>query len=68
MALYIKELLLTSNVKENGFSSVNQAKLQRSIDSVVEAFGAKTTVTPSSVYTERFLPAKADRIPPAYRE
>jgi NitT/TauT family transport system substrate-binding protein len=68
MALYIKELLLTANVKENGFSSVNQGKLQRSIDSVVEAFGAKSGVTPASVYTERFLPAKADRIPPAYRE
>ncbi|MGA0569351.1 ABC transporter substrate-binding protein [Variovorax sp. VNK109] len=68
MALYIKELLLTPNVKANGFSSVSQAKLQKSIESVIEAFGAKTTVTAASLYTDRFLPPKADRIPPAYKE
>ncbi len=68
MALYIRELLLTANVKENGFSSVNQPKLQRSIASVVEAFGAKNSVSPASVYTERFLPPKADRVPPPYKE
>jgi hypothetical protein len=47
---------------------VSTAKLQKSIDSVVEAFGAKTTATPASLYTEKFLPPKADRIPPAYKE
>ncbi|RZI95350.1 MAG: hypothetical protein EOP39_29710, partial [Rubrivivax sp.] len=68
MTLYIKELLLTPNVKDNGFSSVSTARLQKSIDAVVEAFGAKTTATPASLYTERFLPPKAERIPPAYHE
>ena len=68
MALYIKELLLTKNVRENGFSAVYPPKLLREIDSVAQAFGAKSTVTPASVYTDRFLPAKADRMPPTYKE
>ena len=68
MTLYIKELLLTPNVKENGFSAVSTARLQKSIDAVVEAFAAKTTATPASLYTERFLPPKAERIPPVWHE
>ncbi|MBN9408426.1 MAG: ABC transporter substrate-binding protein [Burkholderiales bacterium] len=68
MSLYARELLLTQNVKDNGFSSVSPARLQKSIDAVIEAFGIKGSATPASLYTERFLPPKAERIPPAWRE
>ncbi|MET0543911.1 MAG: ABC transporter substrate-binding protein [Variovorax sp.] len=68
MTLYIKELLLTKNVRENGFSAVYPPKLLREIDSVALAFGTKSSVTPANVYTDRFLPPKADRMPPSWKE
>lgn len=68
LSLYIKELLLTRNVRENGFSAVYPPKLLREIDSVAAAFGARSTVTPASVYTDRFLPPQAERLPPPYKE
>lgn len=68
MALYIRELLLTPNVKSNGFSTVGAPRMQKSIDAVIEAFALKTSATPASLYTERFLPSKAERVPPAYHE
>ena len=68
LALYIKELLLTKNVRDNGFSAVETKKLESQIASVVDAFGAKGTVTAASIYTDRFLPPKAERIPPAFKE
>jgi NitT/TauT family transport system substrate-binding protein len=68
LVLYIKELLLTKNVRDNGFSAVETKKLESQIASVVDAFGAKATVTAASLYTDKFLPSRADRIPPAYKE
>ncbi|MFM7567663.1 MAG: ABC transporter substrate-binding protein [Betaproteobacteria bacterium] len=68
LKLYVRELLLTPNVRENGFSAVDSKKLEATIASVIDAYSLKTTVAGSSVYTDRFLPAKADRIPPAFRE
>ena len=68
LQLYIKELLLTPNVKANGFSAVNQKKLETQIADVLEAFNVKATMTAASLYTDRFLPPKADRLPPAYKE
>ena len=68
LKLYIKELLLTANVKANGFSAVNPKKLETQIAAVLDAFNVKASVTAASLYTDRFLPAKADRLPPAYKE
>jgi NitT/TauT family transport system substrate-binding protein len=66
--LYVRELLLTDNVRQNGFSAVEPKKLDASVAAVVEAFGLKTTITPASVYTDRFLPPKSERIPPAFKQ
>ncbi len=63
MEMYIRDILLTPRVKADGFSSVDPARLQKSIDAVVEAYGLKSTTSPGDVYTDRFLPPKADRIP-----
>jgi NitT/TauT family transport system substrate-binding protein len=68
LKLYVKELLLTPNVKANGFSSVNHAKLDTQIAAVLDAFNVKAQVTAASLYTDRFLPPKADRMPPAWKE
>jgi len=68
LALYIKELLLTANVKQNGFSAVDNKKMEAQIASVLDAFNVKAAMPVSSVYTDKFLPPKADRIPPAYKE
>ena len=68
LKLYVKELLLTPNVKANGFSSVNHAKLDAQIAAVLDAFNVKAQVTAAALYTDRFLPPKADRLPPAYKE
>lgn len=68
LRLYVKELLLTDNVRRNGFSAVEPAKLDATIASVIDAYSLKTSVTGSSVYTDRFLPPRSDRLPPAYRE
>ena len=68
LKLYVKELLLTPNVKANGFSSVSTKKLDAQIADVMEAFNVKASVTSASLYTDRFLPPKADRIPPAWKD
>jgi NitT/TauT family transport system substrate-binding protein len=68
LKLYVKELLLTANVKANGFSSVNHAKLDTQIAAVLDAFNVKAQVTAASLYTDRFLPPKADRMPPAWKD
>ena len=68
LKLYIKELLLTANVKANGFSAVNAKKLETQIAAVLDAFNVKAGVTAASLYTDRFLPPKADRLPPVYKE
>lgn len=68
LKLYVKELLLTPNVKANGFSAVDTKKLERQIASVMDAFNVKANVTVASIYTDKFLPSKADRMPPPYKE
>ena len=68
LKLYVKELLLTRNVKDNGFSAVDTKKLERQIASVMDAFNIKANVTVASIYTDKFLPSRADRMPPPFRE
>ena len=66
--LYVTELLLTPNVKSNGFSAVDARKLEAQIADVGNAFGIKAPLTVASVYTDKFLPPKAERLPPAWKE
>jgi len=68
LKLYVKELLLTPNVKANGFSSIDARKLERQIASVLDAFNIKAGMGVASVYTERFLPPRAERMPPPFKE
>jgi NitT/TauT family transport system substrate-binding protein len=68
LKLYVRELLLTKNVRENGFSAVDLKKLERQIASVMDAFNVKASVTVPSIWTDRFLPARAERLPPPFKD
>jgi NitT/TauT family transport system substrate-binding protein len=54
----------TAHVTKSGLSSVTPEKLKRTIDATVAAYNLPNTPDPSIVYTDKFLPAVADRMPP----
>jgi len=54
----------TPHVQKNGLSSVTPEKLKATIDAVVAAYQLTTRPAPATVYTDRFLPSVADRMPP----
>lgn len=68
LQLYLKEMILTPYVKANGLGAVDQTKLEREIASVLDAFDLKAAMPISAIYTDKFLPPKADRMPPPYKE
>jgi NitT/TauT family transport system substrate-binding protein len=54
----------TAHVAKNGLSSVTPDKLKRTIDSVVTAYGLAASPDPATVFTDKFLPPVAERMPP----
>jgi NitT/TauT family transport system substrate-binding protein len=54
----------TAHVAKNGLSSVTPEKLKRTIDAIVDAYQLSTSPDPATVYTDKFLPPVADRMPP----
>jgi NitT/TauT family transport system substrate-binding protein len=54
----------TPHVAKNGLSSVTPQKLQHTIDSIVGAYALPNSPDAATVYTERFLPPPAERMPP----
>jgi NitT/TauT family transport system substrate-binding protein len=56
---------VTKNVAEHGLSSVTPERMQKTIDTVVAAESLSTTPKLADVYTDRFLPPVAERMPPA---
>jgi NitT/TauT family transport system substrate-binding protein len=58
------ELTDTPHVAQFGLSSVTPEKLQKTIDDVVSAYGLPNSPDPSSIYTDRYLPPLAERMPP----
>jgi len=54
----------TAHVAKNGLSSVTPEKLKRTIDQITAAYQLPGNVDPATVYTDRFLPPVAERIPP----
>jgi NitT/TauT family transport system substrate-binding protein len=54
--------ILTPYVKANGMGDVDPARFARSVKDVSEAFGLPTAPEPDKVFTNRFLPPKADRL------
>ena len=54
----------TPYVMANGLSSVTAEKLQKTIDAMVSAYQLPVRPDPAAVYTDRFLPPRAERMPP----
>jgi NitT/TauT family transport system substrate-binding protein len=62
LAMSLKMNILTPYVKANGMGDVDPARFARSIVEVSEAFGLATAPAPDKVFTNKFLPPKADRM------
>ncbi|MGL4637845.1 MAG: ABC transporter substrate-binding protein [Beijerinckiaceae bacterium] len=62
LQLSMQTNVLTPYVKANGMGDVDEARFARSIKDVSEAFGLPAAPAPDKVFTNRFLPAKADRM------
>jgi NitT/TauT family transport system substrate-binding protein len=56
---------LNDDVRREGLSYVNPARMKSTIDQVVNAQKFDRTPALESVWTDKFLPPKAERIPPA---
>ena len=54
--------VLTPYVKANGMGDVDAERFARSVALVSEAFGLNPPATPDKVFTNKFLPPKADRM------
>jgi NitT/TauT family transport system substrate-binding protein len=54
--------ILTPFVKANGMGDVDPARFARSVKDVAEAFGLATAPAPEKVFTNKFLPPKAERM------
>ncbi len=55
-----ERLTFTPHVRQNGFGRVDTARLQRSIDSVRDAFGITRPLAASDIYDPSFLPPASD--------
>ncbi|MCS0504618.1 ABC transporter substrate-binding protein [Ancylobacter mangrovi] len=54
--------VLTPYVKENGMGDVDPKRFARSIKDVADAFGLPDAPAPEKVFTDYYLPPKADRM------
>ncbi|MCW8086040.1 ABC transporter substrate-binding protein [Sabulicella glaciei] len=57
----VQRVIMTENVRQNGLSSVDMARLQRGITAVEEAYGLQPRLQAAQLYTADFLPPAADR-------
>jgi NitT/TauT family transport system substrate-binding protein len=49
-------------VKQNGISTIDRERFERTTAQVAEAFGVPVKPKMEDIYTERFLPPKAERM------
>jgi len=61
------DLTNTPHTQKDGLSSVTPEKLNKTIDSIVDAYKLPNRPDPASIYTDKFLPPVADRMPPRVR-
>lgn len=60
--LIIEGSMLTPWVKQNGMSTVDQKRFEETTGLVAEAFGVAEKPKMADMYTDRFLPPKAERM------
>ncbi|UUX95574.1 ABC transporter substrate-binding protein [Aquabacterium sp. J223] len=61
LRLIVEGTMRTADTRANGWGAATPARLQATLDETVEAFGLKSTLTVADLWTDRFLPAAADR-------
>jgi hypothetical protein len=52
--------MMTDNVRKNGASNVDLARLERSLQAAGKAFELKTIPSAVGIYTDRYLPPRAE--------
>jgi hypothetical protein len=52
--------MMTDNVRKNGASNVDLARLERSLQAAGKAFELKTIPSAAEIYTDRYLPPRAE--------
>ena len=62
LAMSLDTNILTPFVKANGMGDVDPARFARSVVDVADAFGLPAAPDPAKVFTNKFLPPKADRM------
>ena len=65
--MMVTQVILTPNVVKNGLSSADPKRLQKTIDSVLEVYNLRGPLPAERIYTDRFLPAAAERVAPVYK-
>ena len=60
LRMSLERLTFTPHVRQNGFGRVDMTRLQRSVDSVREAFGISRPMAASDIYDASFLPPASD--------
>ena len=61
----LRDMVVTPNTRAEGLSSVSRTRMTKTMQNIYDAYNIKTVPAPEKVYTEKFLPPKAERIPPA---
>ena len=56
----LEYMFISPNVLQNGMSNVDMARLDRTLQQVVKPFDLKSTPTATQVYTDRYLPPRAE--------
>ncbi len=59
----LKQAILTPFVRKNGFGAVDPARMARTIAANSQAYGITTPITLAQLYTTKFLPPQAERMP-----
>ncbi|MGH7003118.1 MAG: ABC transporter substrate-binding protein, partial [Alphaproteobacteria bacterium] len=62
LKLSLETNIITPYVKANGMGDVDPARFARSVKDVAEAFGLPAAPAPEKVFTNKFLPPKAERM------
>ena len=62
LQMSLEQNILTPWVKTNGMGDVDPARFARSVKLVSEAFGLPAAPAPDKVFTDKYLPPKADRM------
>jgi NitT/TauT family transport system substrate-binding protein len=64
LVLMLQKLVLTKTVQAQGLSSVNPERMRKTMQIIHEAYGVKGEPDPATLYTDKFLPPPAERMPP----